>query len=58
MRRNNEVDLWAKPAAALPLPDIDPTDVSHIVIGGGYAPTLARKWILACRNILGFRGAH
>ena len=35
IRRNNEVDRWAKKAAGLPLPDIDPTDVSHVVIGGG-----------------------
>ena len=27
IRRNNEVDLLAKKAAALPLPDIDRTDV-------------------------------
>ena len=30
--------MWAKRAATLPLPDNDPTYVSHIVIGGGYAP--------------------
>ena len=35
IRRNNEVERWAKKAAGLPLPDIDPTDVSHVVIGGG-----------------------
>ena len=58
IRRNNEVDRWAKKAAGLPLPDIDPTDVSHVVTGGGHAPTPARKWILGCRNILGFRDAH
>ena len=39
--RNNEVDRWAKKAAGVPLLDVDPTDVSHIVIGGGHAPTLA-----------------
>ena len=58
IRRNNEVDRWAKKAAGLPLRNVDPTDVSHIVIRGGHAPTPARKWILAYRNILGFRGAH
>ena len=57
-RRNNEVDRWDKKAAGLPLPDVDPSDVSHIVTGGGHAPTPARKWILACQNILGFRRAH
>ena len=36
-RRNNEVDRWAKKAAGLSLPDVDPTDVSHGVIGGGGA---------------------
>ena len=56
--RNNEVDRWAKKAAGLPLPDIDPTDVSHVVIGGGHAPTPARKRILGCRNNLGFRDAQ
>ena len=35
IKRNNEVDRWAKKAAGLPFPDIDPTDVSHVVIGGG-----------------------
>ena len=35
IRRNNEVDKWAKKAAGLPHPDVDHTNVSHIVIGGG-----------------------
>ena len=35
IRRNNEVDRWAKNAAGLSLPNVDPNDVSHVVIGGG-----------------------
>ena len=42
IKRNTEVDRWAKKAAGLPLPDIDPTDVSHVIIGGGGARAYPR----------------
>ena len=48
--RNNEVDKWAKLATALPLPPCEPTHPSVIVICGGVAPTLAKKWVIQRRR--------
>ena len=58
IRRNHEVDALAKKAAGLPLPDTPPRDVSEIQVGGGPAPTPAKKWILNRRIIPIFAGTH
>ena len=49
---------WQKSAAGLPLPDIPPQDVSDIHVGGGPAPTPAKKWILNRRIMPVFIGTH
>ena len=46
--RNNEVEHWAKKAAQLPLPEVDPTSVGHIIVDRGHAPTPAGKCVTAC----------
>ena len=46
IRRNAEVDLLAKMATRLPVPDYDPRRPEDIAMCGGPAPTPARKWIL------------
>ena len=58
IRRNHELDALAKKAAGLPLPDIPPKDVSEIHVGGGPAPTPAKKWILSRRIRPVFTGTH
>ena len=58
IRRNHEVDALAKKATGLPLPDIPPQDVSDIHVGGGPAPTPAKKWILDTRIMPVFTGTH
>ena len=46
IRCNGEVDLLAKMATRLPVPDYDPRCPEDIAMCGGPAPTPARKWIL------------
>ena len=46
IRRNRGVDLLAKMAMRLPVPDYDPRRPEDIAICGGPTPTPARKWIL------------
>ena len=58
IKRNHEVDRLAKMVADLPVPDIPPTDVLEIHVGGGPAPTPAQKWILQRRLCPQFRGTH
>ena len=58
IRRNGEVDLLAKMATRLPLPDYDPQRPKDIAMCGGPAPTPARKWILQRRRVVTFDGAH
>ena len=58
IRRNGEVDLLAKIATRLPVPDHDPRRAEHIAICGGPTPTTARKWILQQRRVVTFDGAH
>ena len=58
IKRNHEVDALAKMVAGLPLPDIAPKDVAEIHVGGGLAPTPAKKWILNRRLWPVFKGTH
>ena len=58
IRRNGEVDLLAKMATRLPVPDYDPRRPEDIAMCGGPAPTPARKWILQRRSVVTFNGAH
>ena len=58
IQRNNEVDLLAKMATWLPLPDHDPHHPGNIAMCGGPVPTLARKWILHRRRTVTFPGTH
>ena len=46
IRCNGEVDLLAKMAMCLPIPDYDPTHLEDIAVCGGPTPTPARKCIL------------
>ena len=46
IRHNLEVDLLAKMAMRLPVPDYDPRRPKDVAICGGPTPTPARKWIL------------
>ena len=46
IRRNGEVDLLAKMATRLPVPDYDRRRTEDIAMCGRPAPTPARKWIL------------
>ena len=52
------MDRLAKKVAPLPLPDIPPTGVWQIYVGGGPAPTPAKKWIPRRRMWPKFTGAH
>ena len=58
IRRNGEVDLLAKMATRLPVPDYDPRRPEDIAICGGPTPTPARKWILPRRRVVTFDGVH
>ena len=58
IRRNGEVDLLARMATRLPVPDYDPRCPEDIAMCGGPAPTPARKWILRRRRVVTFDGAH
>ena len=57
-RRNGEVELLAKMATRLPVPEYDPRRPEDIAICGGPTPTPARKWILQWRRVVTFYGAH
>ena len=50
IKRNNEVDCVAKIAIGLPLLEYTPTQPGDIVVNGGPAPTLAKKWIIERRH--------
>ena len=56
--RHGEVDLPAKMATRLPVPDYDAQRPEDIVICGGPTPTPARKWILQWRGVATFDGAR
>ena len=56
--RNREVDLLAKMATSLLVPDYDPQHPEDIAICGGPTPTPSRKWILERRRVATFDGAH
>ena len=58
IRGNGEVDMLAKMATRLPVPDYDPRRPEDIAISGGPSPTPARKWILQRRRVVTFYGAH
>ena len=58
IRRNGEVDLLAKVATRLPVPDYDPQHPEDIAICSGPIPTPARKWILQGRRVATFDGAN
>ena len=58
IRRNGAVDLLAKMATRLPVPDYDPRRPEDIAMCGGPAPTPAQKWILQRRGVVTFDGAH
>ena len=58
LRRNGEVDLLAKMATRLSVPDYDPRRPEDIAMCGGPAPTPLRKWILQRRHVVAFDGAH
>ena len=60
IRRNGEVDVLAKMAEHLPMPDYDPQHPEDIAICGGPTPTpaLRRKWILHRRRVATFGGPH
>ena len=58
IRCNGEVDLLAKMATRLPVPDYDPTCPEDIAVCGGPTPTPARKWILQQRRAAMLDGAH
>ena len=55
-RRDAEVDLLAKMATHLPVPDYDPTKPWDIAISGGPTPTLPHKWILQRRRVSQLEG--
>ena len=55
---NWEVDLLAKMATRLPVPDCDSRRCEDIAMCGGPVPTPARKWILQRRRVVTFNGAH
>ena len=57
IRRNGEVDLLAKMATRLHVPDYGPRRPEDIAICGP-APTPARKWILQRRSVITFDGGH
>ena len=49
--RNAKVDLLAKMATYLPVPNYDPTHLWGIAMRGGPTPTPAHKWILQRRRV-------
>ena len=57
-RHNGEVDLIAKMATRLPVPDYNPTRPEDIVLCGVPTRTPTRKWILQRRCLATFDGAH
>ena len=58
IRRNGEVDLLAKMATRLPVPDYDPRRPEDIAICSGPNPTPARKWTLQRRRVATFDSVH
>ena len=58
IRRNRDMDLLAKMATCLPVPDYDPTHLEDIVVCGGPTPPPARKWILQRRRVATFDGTQ